>query len=595
MNKSVIDGVDFYTIFKAGTDSVVKNKENLNLINVFPVRDGDTGTNLALTMNSIADEATVSEDFDIVIQSMSDAAFENARGNSGIIFASFINGFSNACGHLKSLTLEQFTYGASIAVKEAYSAVSSPVEGTMLTVIREWANYMTQHYKSHNTFGALFDGAYQKAVQVLNETPDMLEVLRRNKVVDSGAKGFVMFLEGFSNRLNEWVHPEIKQDFKSGDIEIYSDSHRFSDSVHRYCTEVLVRNSIHQKEAVEALLEDMGDSLIVTGNQKLLKIHVHTNQPDEVTKRLIASNYKIYKSKVEDMKIQEVLEQSQKSKIAILTDSIADIEDDRIIDEQIHVLPLTLIADDSLYLDKLTATPNNIQMILDKSVNYPTSSQPDVKQIRIKLDWLLSRYEQVIIISVSSALSGTYSNFSRVVEELGDSRGRVKLIDSKLNSGAQGLVVLKAAELANQGLTAEHIAKVVTEEIKKASIYVSLDTFKYAVKGGRVPTKVGKVLVALKAKPIMSLDVDGNGTAFGISFSRKAVDEKIKKHIKKITLKEGIDRYAIVHANNPELAKLYSERYEAVLGMPPEYVTSISAITSIHAGIGAVAIAIIRR
>jgi len=166
MNKSVIDGVDFYTIFKAGTDSVIRNKENLNLINVFPVRDGDTGTNLALTMNSIADEATVSEDFDVVIQSMSDAAFENARGNSGIIFASFINGFSNACGHLKSLNLEQFTYGASIAVKEAYSAVSSPVEGTMLTVIREWANYMTQHYKSHNTFGALFDGAYQKAVRV---------------------------------------------------------------------------------------------------------------------------------------------------------------------------------------------------------------------------------------------------------------------------------------------------------------------------------------------------------------------------------------------------------------------------------------------
>ena len=142
MNKTIMNGIDFYNSFKSGAEAVKKNKEVLNKINVFPVRDGDTGTNLAITMNSIVDEATVSTDFDIVIKSMSDSAFDNARGNSGIIFAGFINGFNNACGHLKTLSIEQFSLGVSRGVKEAYASVAVPVEGTMLSVIRAWSEYI---------------------------------------------------------------------------------------------------------------------------------------------------------------------------------------------------------------------------------------------------------------------------------------------------------------------------------------------------------------------------------------------------------------------------------------------------------------------
>lgn len=590
-----IDGVDFYKYFKSGAEEVKRNKDNLNKINVFPVRDGDTGTNLALTMNSIAEETTVSEDFNIVIKSMSNAAFENARGNSGIIFASFLGGFQNACGHLKSLTMEQFSQGATLAVSEAYSAVSTPVEGTILTVIREWSEYIEQTHKSHHHFSDLFEGAYLKAKQVLEETPDMLEILKRHKVVDAGAKGFVMFLEGFNKFFDDMIHKGSDFDDEILPEHLEHDSNQIESPNYRYCTEVLLYADIKNKHHIEAMMSDLGDSSIVTGNENMMKIHIHTNTLDLLTKRLIQDGYKINKSKVEDMIIQADVETQTKSRIAVMTDSIADLSEEQILKEQIHVLPLSLIADDSVYLDKLTATKDNIATILDYSKVYPTSSQAEVKQARVKLEWLLGLYDHVIVISVAKALSGTYSTFERTIAEFGDDSSRITLVDSKLNSGAQGLIVLEAVKMANRGDSLENILSKINEDIPKTSIYVSLDTFKYAVQGGRVPNKIGNILMKLNAKPIMSLNEEGNGTAFGLAFSRKSIDKKIIKHVKKIIATEGIDKYAIVHANNPVLAERYRLIFEELIGKSPIISTEISAITTIHAGIGAVAIALTRR
>ena len=597
MNKSKIDGIDFYTYFKSGAEEVKRNKEDLNRINVFPVRDGDTGTNLTLTMHSIAEEATVSEEFNIVIKSMSNAAFENARGNSGIIFASFINGFNNACGHLSSLTMEQFSHGATIAVSEAYSAVSTPVEGTMLTVIKEWADYISNHYRFHKTFGELFEGAYQKTRQVLEETPDMLEILKKNKVVDSGAKGFVFFLEGFNQVISGIIHGNDTMDKAISLQNVATTGHEGEYEIPnlRYCTEVLLYTNIEHKTQIESLIDDLGDSGIVTGNDNIVKVHVHTNTPAILTKRLIENGYRIKKSKVDDMFIQSEVESATKSKIAILTDSIADVPEDVILKEQIHVVPLSLIADDSVYLDKLTATKDNIATILDYSKIYPTSSQPEVKNVKAKLEWLLSLYDHVIIISVAKALSGTYTSYEKAIAEFEADADRITLIDSKQNSGAQGLLVLEAVTMANRGESVAEIVNKVKADIPKTSIYVSLDTFKYAVQGGRVPNIIGNLLMKLNAKPIMTLDKEGNGTAFGLAFSRKAIDKKILKHVKKILETEGIERYAIVHANNLTLAERYQNIFEKLTGISPIITTEISAITTIHAGIGAVAIALTRR
>lgn len=597
MSKAILNGVDFYNIFKSGTDIVRINKETLNRINVFPVRDGDTGTNLALTMGSIADETVVSEDFNIVIQSMADIAFENARGNSGIIFASFLGGFSSACADLKTINLEQFNHGAQLAVASAYSAVSEPVEGTMLTVIREWAEYINLNHKAHHKFSDLFEGAYKKASQTLEETTEMLEVLKKNKVVDSGAKGFVMFLEGFSKFIGDFIHgnEKIVQPLSIGHTHAETAYTDHQSLKFRFCTEVLLKENIEIKQEVESLLHGTGDSVIITGNDRLVKIHIHTDHPDLVTKLVAEEGYKVYKSKVDDMLLQVQVETNARSKIAILTDSIADIEESQLLSEQIHVIPLALIADESTYLDKLTATKDNLASILNQSKQYPTSAQAEERFIRSKLEWLLGQYEKVIIFSVAKALSGTYTSFEKAIEAFPDDKHRIALVDTKLNSGAQGLIVLKAAQMANEGKPIDEILKRSISDISKTTILVSLDTFKYAVKSGRVPYRIGRIFVMLRAKPIMSLSHEGNGIASGLAFSRKAVDMKIYRRVKKIVKEEGISQYAIVHSNNPELANAYKVIFEELIGFPPIITTEISAITAIHAGIGSVAIAFTRK
>jgi hypothetical protein len=598
MKKSTINGKDFYDYIKSGANEVYGMKDDLNRINVFPVKDGDTGTNLVMTMNSIVDETEVSDDFDVMIRSMSNVAFESARGNSGIIFASFINGFSNACGQLKTLTMEEFSNGATVAVEEAYSAVSTPVEGTMLTVIKEWAEYIAENYKKHHYFSDLLEAAYSRAKIALDETPEKLEILRKNKVVDSGAKGFVLFLEGINNlvsELKQTIHEQPKTFTNESTFEnSVDDSYHDQLTTFRYCTEIVLRNDIVEKPKLEALLGVFGDSMIVTGNGRLIKLHIHTDAPDQVTKMLIENNYVISKSKVDDMKIQNDVELNKLSEIAILTDSIADISMDLIEKEQIHVVSASLIADESVYLDKMTVTQDNIKAILDNSKKYPSSTQPDVKQIRAKMEWLLGHYKSVVVISVSKALSGTYGNFEKIVDEYASNGYDIKLVDSKLNTSGQGMVVLKAAEMANKGHSVEEIVSMVEDEIPRTDIYVSLDTFKYAVKGGRVPNKIGKVLMFLGAKPVMTLKRSGEGTAFGLAFSRKSIDKKIMRHVAKINSEFGIDRYTIVHSANPELAEQYANMCEEIIGKKPLYMTPISAVTTIHSGIGSVAISLVR-
>lgn len=597
MTKTILNGIDFYNIFKSGAEIVRLNKESLNRINVFPVRDGDTGTNLAITMGSIADEAVVSEDFDIVIQSMADVALENAKGNSGIIFASFLGGFSSACRNLKTINLEQFSHGAQFAMKHAYAAVSDPIEGTMLTVIREWANYIKFNHKSHFIFSELLEGAYKKAYQTLEDTTEMLEVLKKNKVVDSGAKGFVMFLEGINRFIGDFIHGNEKetQSTPIGHTHAKVAFTEHQSLNYRYCTEVLLKDSIKIKQEVEKLIKAMGDSVIVTGNDRLVKIHIHTDHPDLITKVLSEEGYKIYKSKVDDMLLQVQVEAGAKSTIGILTDSIADIDEAQLLMEQIHMIPLALIADDSTYLDKLTATKDNLSSILNHSKQYPTSSQAEVRFIRSKLEWLLGQYEQVVIFSVAKALSGTYTSFEKAIDFFPDQKHRITLVDTKLNSGAQGLVVLRAAKMANAGKNLDEILKQSVSDISNTTILVSLDTFKYAVKSGRVPYRIGRLFVMMKAKPIMSLNREGHGIASGLAFSRAAANMKIYRRVKKVLKKEGISQYSIVHSNNPELAGAYKKLFEELIGFPPVIVTEISAITAIHAGIGSVAIAFTRK
>jgi len=219
--------------FMIGAQNVILEKNQLNSINVFPVPDGDTGSNLASMMSSILERSKLGKTSEETVQSIADAAIVGARGNSGIIFAQYIIGFSQGI-QTDTVDTDTFIQSAEQAASFAYQSISKPVEGTMITVMRTWAVAMKQFKHATSSFIELLGKAFESAKEELARTPEKLAVLKENKVVDAGAKGFVHFIEGFIKALKgEEIDLSVHQN------EVVSELHvdHLEDSQYRYCTE----------------------------------------------------------------------------------------------------------------------------------------------------------------------------------------------------------------------------------------------------------------------------------------------------------------------------------------------------------------------
>ncbi|HPJ03567.1 MAG TPA: DAK2 domain-containing protein, partial [Candidatus Limiplasma sp.] len=234
-NDQHANGNDLFHWFLSGATELYAHVKHLNLINVFPVADGDTGTNLAVTLRAMVESAKPVESFNRTLQAISQSALEGARGNSGTIFAAYISGLAIESDSYQSVTPEEFSGIASQAVKHLYSAVENPMEGTLMSVIRDWAQYLQHNKGRFQRFNELFHSAYHYAVGLLEKTKTQLDVLRKNNVVDAGAAGFVRFLEGI-NRVfsgNQSIETVAEEPFTA--ILTEEDT-----SAYRYCTEALV-------------------------------------------------------------------------------------------------------------------------------------------------------------------------------------------------------------------------------------------------------------------------------------------------------------------------------------------------------------------
>lgn len=192
------NGMDVLNWFSSGAREVAAHIKYLNLINVFPVADGDTGTNIATTLRAMAETPARNPSFSRMLQDISQAGLENARGNSGIIFASYVSGLAKESGPYERVGVKEFAKVAYDAVKHLYKAVEHSQEGTLMSIIRDWAAFLQHNHAQYHGFAELFTDAYRAALVSLEKTKTQLAVLRKNNVVDSGAAGFVRFLEGIN-------------------------------------------------------------------------------------------------------------------------------------------------------------------------------------------------------------------------------------------------------------------------------------------------------------------------------------------------------------------------------------------------------------
>lgn len=592
MENTIINGENIYYGFISGANEVIKQKLELNRINVFPIADGDTGSNLAYTMNAIIENSNIEESPKKTLGSIADAALDGARGNSGIIFAQFVNGMYMELEDKEDIEVIDFARSVKKAAEHSYKAISNPVEGTMITVINDWADSICSLGDTIEDFKVLFTDSLKIALISLSETPEKLKVLKDAGVVDSGAKGFVHFIEGFLNFIKTGDIENLKSfaskiDFDASNIHV----HENFDTTHRYCSEAMVQGKGLNTEKIRKAIDSLGDSLILAGNKKKARIHIHTNEPEELFFKL--RDYgKITFQKVEDMKRQYESIYDRKSEIALVTDSIADIPKDLMDKHQIHLLPLNIIIEDTNYLDKVTISSSRFYDLMDESEQYPSSSQATLKDAEIMLKEIASNYSKILVITVSSKMSGTYEVLKKASKSLGDEI-QIEVIDSKLNSGGEGLLVLKAAEEIEKNKSFDEVIKTVKESIEKTDIFVSVPTLKYMLKSGRIGKAQALAANMLNLKPVVSIDENGDGIIIGKAFSTKGNTRKIEELVKNIMEETTIEKYSLVHANNKERVNEFKEYYTELIGKEPEYIMEISTIVAMNAGIGCVAISLI--
>ncbi|MEI7981752.1 MAG: DegV family protein [Bacteroidota bacterium] len=586
-----LDGKQLYNSFIAGAQRIYEHQKLLNKINVFPVADADTGTNLASTMRSIMDAIIPTDNLKQTAVALADAALNGARGNSGIIFAQFLYGFSNEIGAGRTLDIESFATSMKKAVAYAYDAIANPIEGTILTVIKDWADYIYLLKDRFDDFIKLLVEAYDRALESLAATTQQLQVLARSHVVDAGAKGFVFWLEGIKDFFTlggeKAMVKTTSQSLSAEEIiEMPHDVITF-----RFCTEALICGSQLDKHKVRNFIQHCGDSLVVAGTPQKVRVHIHTDFPAEVFSQLQQFGSITYQ-KVDDMVMQNEIQFNRKSNIAIVTDSSCDLPKELIDRYQIHVVPLSVHFGDTYFLDRLTINPPQFYAMLTRTEEGASSAQPASREFQNKYEYLATHYDSVIGIQLSQGLSGTFSSSDKGAKDVIErTRKKISVVNSRSITGGLGLILLRVAEAIENGASHEEVMSKMEEWVNKSQIRVSITTLKYIVRSGRVSPFKSFIAQTLDLKPIIGLDKEGKATLLKKSFTEKSSMKKVMRDISGIIAKNRVWGYTITHANNLATASWYAVEMEKLTGKKPIFIDHASPALVANTGPGVACIA----
>ena len=302
---SKIDARILRDMILSGANNLQNHMDLVDKLNVFPVPDGDTGTNMSLTISSAIKELSKNNQDDITLigKSIAKGSLMGARGNSGVILSQIIRGFSKGVENKTELTVADLANALKLGSDTAYKAVIKPVEGTILTVVRESAEYSLDVAKKEKDVIAFFELVVKKANESLDRTPELLPALKQAGVIDSGGKGLVLFYEGILSSLKgNFIE---KKDSDLGDTSVVknNDYVSSSDIEFGYCTEFILETEKTTPEKIRDLMMSLGDSLVVVGDEGIIKVHVHTNEPGNALQ--IALQYgQLVTVKIENMRLQ---------------------------------------------------------------------------------------------------------------------------------------------------------------------------------------------------------------------------------------------------------------------------------------------------
>jgi DAK2 domain fusion protein YloV len=579
-----VDGPRLRRSLLAAADWVAAGREELNRINVFPVPDGDTGTNMCLTLRAVAHALRDLGDAPLpqVTAAMAQASIRGARGNSGLMLSQFLLGLKEGLGMLSQATSADLARAIRAGFERISGALDKPVEGTILTVAREAAEE-AERAAAERDVGVFVRRLVRRAEVALAHTPDLLESLRRAGVVDAGAKGFVRFLEGVKRLIDEGTLAQgavdrLEQPDAAARTEVAAEND------YRFCTEVMVRGPALPPVAdVRHALRQLGASIVVLQSGDLLKAHVHTDTPDAVF-ALGARWGTVEQTKAEDMRAQHRALQRKRA-LAFVTDTACDLPDAVVFDHAIGLVPTQLIIGDHNYRDRLEMTPAEFFERMRAGEDATTSQPPSEAFLETFTDALRTA-EHVVAVVLSQALSGTFASAERAAKGL--EPGRVTVVNSRGASLTEGMLVLRGIELAAEGWEPPTIARELERVRDQSGGFFTVDNLARLIRSGRVGRLRGWIGTKFDVKPIIALTQDGRADPVGRARGREAARAGILNRLERaLTPRPGALRLGIAHGDIPDFAQALrselAERYQ-----PKEILVSpITPVIAAHAGIGA--------
>lgn len=596
MRIDYLDGERLRRSLIAGCEYVQERRSELNRINVFPVPDGDTGTNIALTASAIADRLRSRNDASVgvIAAQAADAAILGARGNCGMILSHFLLGFSEHIGAAERLDPAAFAAAMDAAVRHVYHSLEKPVEGTIVTVMREVAEEAGDSNEAD--FADLIEVLLARANDALERTPDLLPQLKAAGVVDAGAKAFVHLMEG----IVAYIHGDPFVALKAapvfdavqppaGRVEYPTASERY-----RFCTEALVRGGgLPDADTVRAALRERGDSLIVIRGTDIIKVHVHTDEPDVVFAYLKGLG-ELVTHKAEDMQVQHAaMERAAGSHVqlarrplSIVADSACNLPDEVVRAHGMHIVPMWLVFDGEVLRDGVDIDADTFVRRL-RTGEHPTTSQPAPAEFLGAFQRAAEDGETVLGIIVSSALSGTFASAEAAAKRL-DGDVSIRLVDSRAASLTQGLLALRAAELAEAGRSADDIVAEIGRIRDQSGLFFTVDVFDNLLASGRIGR--GKVMIAglLDIRPVLTLDETGRAVPLtSVRGAAKVLPKMLELIASRVPADARALRFGVIHVGRPAIIPQVTGAVRSRFGEREVIAAPVTPVLATHLGPGA--------
>lgn len=567
-----------------GARWVIADRETLNRINVFPVADGDTGSNLAFTLGSVLSGALSRRVAGVgeLLRRVGEDAIDGGRGNSGAILAQFLTGTAMGIGDCVTIAPGQFALAVRAGAQSAREAVAEPREGTMLSVISAFAEALEPALEVHD-IKAWFASALLAARKALAHTPQQLPVLLKAGVVDAGARGFVDLLEGIGAYLGGESGARMAP--RGDDAEpVLAHGHEEladADPTHRWCSECLLLGEALQLAALRAAVLQLGAScVVVAGSPTRVRLHAHVAGP-QVLFEAAGRFGRVESTKADDMHAQARTAADGRS-VVVLTDSSADLPAGVAEALNIHVVPLRLNFGEQDYLDKIGLSPAQFYAKLRDGKVLPRTSQPPPGDFRRQFEFLLSHHPAVVYVGVARAVSGTLQSAETAAQR--GAPERTFIVDSANVAGGQALLAIAAAEAARHGEDAAGIVARLDALRPRTLTWAMTRDLTMAVRGGRLPAWTRSLVLALGLTPIARIKPSGKLSLSAGLFGSKRLPERFARHVARHVDRRQRWRVIVGHCDAAADGELLRDSLRTLLDCEQSWLVETGPAIGAHAG-----------